>query len=292
RCVARGLDPNVFGRRLSFFFYTHTDIFEEVAKYRAGRRLWAQLMRDRFEVTDPKALQFRVGVVCGGSSLTAEQPQNNIVRIAYEALASVLGGVQSMFTCAWDEALTLPSEETAELALRTQQVLAYETGVPAVADPLGGSHYVEELTDKYEQRIRAIIADVEERGGMVPCIEAGWVQQEISATAYEAERALRDGDRLVVGVNTYRRETSPPDIELYETSEADIARQQRRLAETRRTRDDAAVQKALQALVTAARGDDNLMPHLLDCVKAYCTVGEMTRALTDVFGVFQQPKVF
>ncbi len=292
RCVARGLDPNVFGRRLSFFFYTHTDIFEEVAKYRAGRRLWAQLMRDRFEVTDPKALQFRVGVVCGGSSLTAEQPQNNIVRIAYEALASVLGGVQSMFTCAWDEALTLPSEETAELALRTQQVLAYETGVPAVADPLGGSHYVEELTDKYEQRIRAIIADVEERGGMVPCIEAGWVQQEISATAYEAELALRDGDRLVVGVNTYRRETSPPDIELYETSEADIARQQRRLAETRRTRDDAAVQKALQALVTAARGDDNLMPHLLDCVKAYCTVGEMTRALTDVFGVFQQPKVF
>jgi methylmalonyl-CoA mutase, N-terminal domain len=292
RCVARGLDPNVFGRRLSFFFYTHTDIFEEVAKFRAGRRLWAELMRDRFGVTDPRAQQFRAGVVCGGSSLTAEQPQNNIVRIAYEALASVLGGVQSIFTCAWDEALTLPSQETAELALRTQQVLAYETGVPAVADPLGGSHYVEALTDAYADRIRQIIAEVEERGGMVPCIESGWVQQEISATAYDAEKTLRSGERPVVGVNLYRRDAPPPDIELYETSETEIARQQQRLAATKASRDDTAVSKNLEALAAAAAGEENLMPYLIDCVKAYCTVGEMTRSLTGVFGTFQQPKVF
>jgi methylmalonyl-CoA mutase N-terminal domain/subunit len=249
RCVARGLDPNVFGRRLSFFFYTHTDIFEEVAK-------------------------------------------NNIVRIAYEALASVLGGVQSIFTCAWDEALTLPSQETAELALRTQQVLAYETGVPAVADPLGGSHYVEALTDAYADRIRQIIAEVEERGGMVPCIESGWVQQEISATAYDAEKTLRSGERPVVGVNLYRRDAPPPDIELYETSETEIARQQQRLAATKASRDDTAVSKNLEALAAAAAGEENLMPYLIDCVKAYCTVGEMTRSLTGVFGTFQQPKVF
>ncbi|MGH3327138.1 MAG: acyl-CoA mutase large subunit family protein [Streptomycetales bacterium] len=292
RCMARGLDPNVFGRRLSFFFYSHTNIFEEVAKYRAGRRLWAQLMRDRFGVTEPRALQFRAGVVCGGSSLTAEQPQNNIVRIAYEALASVLGGVQSMFTAAWDEALTLPSEETAELALRTQQILAYETGVPAVADPLGGSYYVESLTDHYEQEIRKIIGQVEERGGMVPCIESGWVQQEIAATAYDAEKAIHTGKRLIVGVNAYHRMAPPPDVELYETSEADVARQQQRLAEIKRARDGTAVRQNLDALAVAASGEDNLMPYLLDCVKAYCTVGEMTQALKGVFGTFQQPKVF
>ncbi|MQA17657.1 MAG: methylmalonyl-CoA mutase, partial [Pseudonocardiaceae bacterium] len=205
-------------------------------------------------------------------SLTAEQPQNNIVRIAYEALASVLGGVQSIFTCAWDEALTLPSEETAELALRTQQVLAYETGVPAVADPLGGSHYVEWLTDRYEEEIRTIIAHVEERGGMVPCIESGWVQQEIGETSYDAEKALRTGDRPVVGVNAYHRDAPPPDIDLYEANEIDIARQQQRLAETKRARDDTAVRKTLDGLTAAAAGEENLMPYLLHCVKAYCTV--------------------
>ena len=291
RSIRRGLDPNVFGRRLSFFFYTHTDIFEEVAKYRAGRRLWAKLMRDRFAVTDPRAMQFRVGVVCGGSSLTAEQPQNNIVRVAYEALASALGGVQSIFTCAWDEALTLPSEETAELALRTQQVLAYETGVPSVADPLGGSYFVEELTRRYETEVMRLVGEVEERGGMVPCIETGWVQREIAETAYAEEGRLRAGERPVVGVNAYQREAPAPDIQLYETSPDDVARQQQRLAQVKRDRDDGEVRRTLGALSAAADGDANLMPYLTSCVKAYCTVGEMTDALKDVFGVFQQPRV-
>ncbi len=291
RCVDRGLDPDVFARRLSFFFYTHTDIFEEVAKYRAGRRLWARLLSERFGVTDPRALQFRIGVVCGGSSLTAEQPQNNIVRVAYEALASVLGGVQSIFTAAWDEALTLPSEETAELALRTQQVLAYETGVPAVADPLGGSHYVEALTDAYEERIAELIDRVEEHGGMVRCVENGWVQREIGATAYDEARSSEAGERTVVGVTAFRRDAGPVDVELYETSEEDIERQQRRLADVKAGRDEAAVRAGLDALTAAAAGEANLMPYLLDCVRAYCTVGEMTAALRSVFGTFVQPVV-
>jgi methylmalonyl-CoA mutase N-terminal domain/subunit len=289
RCRERGLDLTRIGRRLSFFFYTHMELFEEVAKYRAGRRLWARLMRDRFGVTDEKACAFRVGVVCGGSSLTAEQPQNNIVRVAYEALAAVLGGVQSIFTCAWDEALTLPSEETAELALRTQQILAYETGVPAVADPLGGSWFVEELTDRFEQETEKLIAEVDERGGMVPCIESGWVQSEISGQAYRQQRATEAGERPVVGVNLFRREQGPPQVEYYQSSEDDLARQRERLATVRAQRDDVEVARTLEQLRSGAEGSANLMPLLIDCVKAYSTVGEMTATMRDVFGEFREP---
>ncbi|MGI8872925.1 MAG: acyl-CoA mutase large subunit family protein [Egibacteraceae bacterium] len=291
RCRDRGLDLARIGRRLSFFFYTHMDLFEEVAKYRAGRRLWARIMQERFGVTAASATAFRVGVVCGGSSLTAEQPQNNIMRVAYEALASVLGGVQSIFTCAWDEALTLPSEETAELALRTQQVLAYETGVPAVADPLGGSWYVEQLTDTYESEVERLIAEIDERGGMVACIESGWVQSEISAEAYRQQRRIESGERPVVGVNVFQRDAEPLDVEYYQTAPEDIARQRERLARVRAERDDAAVDKGLRALSDGAQGGANLMPLLIDCVKAYCTVGEMTSALREVFGEFRQPLV-
>ncbi len=291
RCRERGLDLDRIGRRLSFFFYTHMDLFEEVAKYRAGRRLWARIMGDRFGITDPKSMLFRVGVVCGGSSLTAQQPQNNIVRVAYEALAAVLGGVQSIFTCAWDEALTLPSQETAELALRTQQVLAYETGVPSVADPLGGSWYVEELTDRYEREAERLIAQIDERGGMVACIESGWVQSEISAEAYRQQRLIESGERPIVGVNVFQRPGEVQDVEYYQTSQDDLARQRERLDRVRAERDDAAVAKTLEALQDGARGDANLMPHLIDCVQAYCTVGEITDALRGVFGEFDQPLV-
>ena len=291
RCRERGLDLGRIGRRLSFFFYTHMDFFEEIAKYRAGRRLWARIMRDRFGVTDPKAAAFRVGVVCGGSSLTAEQPQNNIIRVAYEALAAVLGGVQSIFTCAWDEALTLPSQETAELALRTQQILAYETGVPAVADPLGGSWYLEQLTTEYEEGAEKLIAEIDARGGMVECVQSGWVQSEIGAEAYRMQRRLESGERPVVGVNLFRSESGPPEVEYYQTSPEDLARQRDRLARVKAERDDAAADKALEALRRGAEGSENLMPLLVDCVKAYCTVGEMTATMRGVFGDFRQPLV-
>jgi methylmalonyl-CoA mutase N-terminal domain/subunit len=291
RCRDRGLDLERIGRRLSFFFYTHMDLFEEVAKYRAGRRLWAAIMRDRFGVTDPKASMFRVGVVCGGSSLTAEQPQNNIVRVAYEALAAVLGGVQSIFTCAWDEALTLPSEETAELALRTQQILAYETGVPAVADPLGGSWYLEDLTARFEEETEKLIAEIDERGGMVRCIEDGWVQSRISGEAYRQQRRIESGERPIVGVNLFRKEGERQDVEYYQTSEDDLRRQRERLAEVRAHRDDAEVAATLARLREGAEDDANLMPLLIDCVKAYCSVGEITGTLRDVFGEFREPLV-
>ncbi|MBW3562535.1 MAG: methylmalonyl-CoA mutase [Actinobacteria bacterium] len=291
RCRARGLDLERIGRRLSFFFYTHMDLFEEIAKYRAGRRLWARIMRDRFGVTDPKAMMFRTGVVCGGSSLTAEQPRNNIIRVAYEALAAVLGGVQSVFTCAWDEALTLPSEETAELALRTQQILAFETGVPAVADPLGGSWFVEDLTTRFEEATEKLIAEIDERGGMVACIEDGWVQSCISSEAYDQQRRIESGDRPVVGVNIFRKEDEDRRVEYYQTSEEDLARQRRRLDDVRQRRDDAEVASTLERLHEGAEGDANLVPLLIDCVKAYCTVGEITHTLRDVFGEFHEPLV-
>jgi len=291
RCVARGLDVDLVGSRLSFFFYTHMDFFEEIAKYRAGRRIWARIMKERFGAADPRAMMFRTGVVCGGSSLTAEQPQNNIVRVAYEAMASVLGGVQSIFTAAWDEALTLPSQDTAELALRTQQVLALETGVRSVADPLGGSWYVEELTDRFESAVLTIVDRIDELGGMVACIESGWVQSEIGQRAYDDQHDLESGRRPVVGVNRHQREEPPPTVEFYETPPDEVERQRDRLRRVRVERDAARVRAALDALAATALSSDNTMPALLECVRAYCTVGEMTATMRSVFGDFQQPLV-
>jgi methylmalonyl-CoA mutase N-terminal domain/subunit len=290
RCLQRGLDVEDVGRQLSFFFYTHTDFFEEIAKYRAGRRLWARIMRERFGATTDRACMFRTGVVCGGSSLTAEQPMNNSVRVAYQALAAALGGVQSMFTCAWDEALTIPSEETAELALRTQQVLANETGVASVVDPLGGSWYVEELTDRFEQEAHKIIDEIEELGGMVHAVEGGIIQAWIAERAYEEQRKLESGERLVVGVNRYRRSDEPPPrVEFYEVDEVELAAQVARVRRVRRERDQARAAGALAALGDAARGPGNLMPLLVDCALAYCTMGEMVSVLREEFGVFREP---
>jgi methylmalonyl-CoA mutase, N-terminal domain len=291
-CRDRGLDIERIGRRLSFFFYTHMDIFEEVAKYRAGRRLWARIMRDRFGVSD-KAAAFRVGVVCGGSSLTAEQPQNNIVRVAYEALASILGGVQSMFTAAWDEALTLPSKETAELALRTQQILAFESGAAKVVDPLGGSWFVEELTDRYEHECEAIIEKVEAEGGMVAAIQEGRIQRAITDEAHRAQVEIEGRQRSVVGVNMFTNADSDPgDVSVYQPPDEEITRQLGRLEHVRATRNQRDVERNLAVLAEKAKGDGNLMPALLDCVRAYCTVGEITNVLRDVFGEFDEPTAF
>lgn len=290
RCLDRGLGIDEVGPILSFFFYTHSDLFEEVAKYRAGRRLWAEIMRDRFGARDPRSMMFRVGCVCGGSSLTAEQPMNNIVRVAYEALAAVLGGVQSIFTAAWDEAFTLPSEQSAELALRTQQILAYETGVARVVDPLGGSYYVEALTHQFEQAVRTKIAEIERRGGMVQAIERGEIQAEIAQEAYEFQRQVEAGDRIIIGVNRFQRPEASAEIEFYQVRPEQVERQRERLRQIRTTRDALRARQALDNLRRAAENPrQNLIPVLMDAVKAYCTVGEMTRALKDVFGEWREP---
>ena len=291
--VERGrMTIDEFAPQISFFFYTHGDFFEEIAKYRAGRRRWATIVRERYGAGTDKAAMFRFGCVSGGASLYAPQAQNNLVRVAYEALASVLGGVQSMFTAAWDEPFALPSEESATLALRTQQILAYETGVAKVADPLGGSYFVEALTDETEARIIEIMADLEAHGGMVRCIEDGYLQGLIADEAYRLHREIEDGSRPVVGVNRFVSDEPPPQIATYELDAEGRDMQLKRLHRVKTDRDDTRVRETLTALARAAEGTDNLMPYLIDCANAYCTVGEMVGALKRVWGEFRQPVVF
>ncbi len=287
-CVDRGLAVDAIARQISFFFYTHMDFFEEVAKYRAGRRLWAKIMRERFGATDPRSWMFRFGCVCGGSTLTVQQPLNNVVRVAYEAMASVLGGVQSMFTTAYDEAFALPTEESAELALRTQQVLAFETGVPSVADPLGGSWFVEALTDRMEREIAALIDRVDSMGGMVTAIEDGVIQREIARESYRQQMRVESGDKVIVGVNRFGRPEEPK-LALYEPDPGILGRQRERLSEVKARRDASRVAESLRVLKEAAQGTDNLMPFLIACAEAYCTVGEMNGILLEVFGRFREP---
>ncbi|MFC4948892.1 acyl-CoA mutase large subunit family protein [Pseudonocardia sp. GCM10023141] len=291
--VRRGRIPiDQFARVISFFFYTHNDFFEEVAKYRAGRRRWAHIVRDRFGAEDDRSAMFRFGVVCGGSTLHAQQPLNNAVRVAYQALASVLGGVQSMFTAAWDEPFALPTEETTTFALRTQQILAYETGVTRTVDPLGGSWFVESLTDAMDEKIQTIMADIEGRGGMVAAIEAGYVQSLIAEESHHQYLEMADGRRIAVGVNRFQTEEPAADVAGYELDEAGRERQLQRLAQIKRDRDGAEVEKALADLSRAAATDDvNLMPLLVRAVSIYCTVGEIVNTLKDVWGEFQEPKV-
>jgi len=289
--VGRGkLTIDDFAPQISFFFYTHGDFFEEIAKYRAGRRRWATLVKERYGARTDKAARFRVGCVCGGSSLYAPQAQNNIVRVAYEALASVLGGVQSIFTAAWDEPFALPSEETATLALRTQQILGYETGVARVPDPLGGSYFLERLTDAMEERIKALMAELEEAGGMVGAIESGAVQRMIAKEAFELQRDIESGARPVVGVNMFVSEEEEPEVEAYRMSPEARAAQIARVKKVRGERDQARAKEALISLRKAAMVEnENLMPVLIECANAEVTVGEITAELKDVWGEFQQP---
>jgi methylmalonyl-CoA mutase N-terminal domain/subunit len=291
--LARGrMSIEKFAPQVSFFFYTHGDFFEEIAKYRAGRRRWATIVRERYGAGSDKASMFRFGCVSGGASLYAPQASNNIVRIAYEAMASVLGGVQSMFTAAWDEPFALPSESSATLALRTQQILAYETGVARVADPLGGSYFVEALTDETEAAIIKIMDDLEARGGMVRAIEDGYLQGLIADEAYQLHQDISSGARTVVGVNRFVSDEPAPDLATYALDAAGRERQLKRLAKVRAERDGAAARAALAELSRAAEGTDNLMGPLIDCANAYCTVGEMVAALKAVWGEFSQPVVF
>ena len=291
--LARGrMTIDQFAPQISFFFYTHGDFFEEIAKYRAGRRRWATIVRERYKATTDKAAMFRFGCVSGGASLFAPQAHNNIIRVAYEAMASALGGVQSMFTAAWDEPFALPSEESTTLALRTQQILAYETGVARVADPLGGSYFVEALTDETEARIIEIMADLERHGGMVRAIEDGYLQGLIADEAYRVHQEIEQGTRPVVGVNRFAADEPAPDLATYELDQDGRDRQLKRLAAVKADRDKTAVRQTLTALTAAAEGTENLMGPLVDCANAYCTVGEMVSALKAVWGEFQQPVVF
>ncbi len=294
---ASGLEVDVFGKRLSFFFNAHIDFFEEIAKYRAARRIWARWLRHRYGATDERAMQLRFHTQTAGVSLTAQQPEVNIARVAIEALAGVLGGTQSLHTDSFDEALALPTEKAARIALRTQQVIAYETGVTAVADPLGGSYFVESLTDRLEAEAEAIFAHLDELGqgsileGVYRGIEEGWFQGEIAQASADFERKVNDGRRVLVGVNRFAQADEPEADILYIGAEAE-ALQRRRLADTKARRDGAVVEKALAKVrQEAARPETNLVPSLLEAVRSYATVGEVVGALAQVFGTWTERAV-
>ncbi|GGL62223.1 acyl-CoA mutase large subunit family protein [Halocalculus aciditolerans] len=280
-----GLDVDEFAPQLSFFFNAHNNVFEEAAKFRAARRLWASIMEERFDAEKEKSKQLKFHTQTAGSTLTAQQIENNVVRVAYQAMAAVLGGTQSLHTNGKDEALALPTEKSVRTALRTQQILAHESGVADTIDPLAGSYYVESLTDDVEEEARGILDDVEEKGGMLPAIEEQWVQRQIQDVAYERQREQEEGERTIVGVNEFEVDDEP-EVDIQEVTEEDQQRQLDSLAEVKAERDDDAVEDALAALRGAAEGDDNLLPYIVDAVKAYATVGEICNVLRDVFGEY------
>jgi methylmalonyl-CoA mutase N-terminal domain/subunit len=285
---ARGLDVDRFGPRLSFFWNLHNDFLEEIAKLRAARRMWAYIMRDRFGATNPRAMQLRTHAQTAGASLTAQQPLNNVVRVAIQALAGVLGGVQSLHTNSLDETLALPSEQAVMVALRTQQILAEESGVANIVDPLGGSWAIEALTDRLEREANAYIAHIDALGGMVRAIELGYPQKEIAEAAYRYQQQLERREKVVVGVNRYQvPEERPPEL-LRVPLEVE-ARQIDRVRRLKRERNGTAACAALGRVRAAAQSGENLMPPLIDAVKALCTVGEIADAFRDVFGVYRDP---
>ncbi|AUX08554.1 methylmalonyl-CoA mutase, N-terminal domain [Halalkaliarchaeum desulfuricum] len=286
-----GLDVDEFAPQLSFFFNAHNNVFEEAAKFRAARRLWARLMDERFDAEKPASKQLRFHTQTGGSTLTAQQIENNVVRVAYQAMAAVLGGTQSLHTNGKDEALALPTEQSVRTALRTQQILAHESGVADTIDPLAGSYYVESLTDRIESEARTLIEEVDERGGMLNAIESQWVQRQIQDVAYERQREIETGERVIVGVNEYTVEDEEPEIGLEEVSEADERRQRRRLNDVKADRDDEAVDAALVRIRDTARGEENLLPPIVEAVKAYATVQEISDVLREEFGEYKPEAV-
>jgi methylmalonyl-CoA mutase N-terminal domain/subunit len=283
---AAGLAVDDFGPRLSFFFDCHMDFFEEIAKFRAARRMWARIMRDRFGAKDERSQALRFHTQTGGVTLTAQQPMTNVVRTALEAMSAVLGGTQSLHTNAFDEALGLPSQSAAELALRTQQVIGYETAVPLVADPLGGSYYVENLTDKVEEEALAIMAEIDELGGAVACIETGWTMKRIGDSAYRLQQRIESGERLVVGVNSYTESDAKP-VQITKVGPRHQVAQARALKKLRARRSKATVERRLAEVERAARGTDNLMPPLKAALADYVTIGECCAVLRGVFGEYQ-----
>jgi methylmalonyl-CoA mutase, N-terminal domain len=285
-CLRRGMEIDDFAPRLSFFFNAHNDFFEEIAKYRAARRLWQSVMRERFGAKSPRSWALRFHAQTAGCSLTAQQPYNNVVRTAVQALAAVMGGTQSLHTNSLDEAWALPTESAATVALRTQQIIAFESGVTNTADPFGGSYFVETLTNEIERGARDYIARIDSLGGMVAAIERGFPQREIADAAYRYQVAVDRKEKIVVGVNDYVIEEKP--IETLRIDESVAARQAGRLRRLRAERSSAEVERHLNSLRHAAAGTENLMPHLLDAVKAYATLGEICDALREPFGTYQE----
>jgi methylmalonyl-CoA mutase N-terminal domain/subunit len=286
--IARGMDVDEFAPRLSFFFNAHNDFFEEIAKYRAARRIWAREMRETFQAKNPRSWLLRFHTQTAGVSLTAQQPENNVVRVAIQALAAVLGGTQSLHTNSLDEALALPSEHAVTIALRTQQILAEESGVANTVDPLGGSFFVEAMTDRIEQQAYDYFRRVNDLGGVIPAIEKGFFQSEIADAAYRYQREIDEGIRRIVGVNAYA-EKKPPAIPILEMDPRGYERQVRRLEELRRRRDGGRVGQALDRLRIALEGTENTMPHIMEAVHCYATLGEIIQVMKDVFGVYQEP---
>jgi methylmalonyl-CoA mutase N-terminal domain/subunit len=291
--VDAGLDVDTFGQRLSFFFNAHNDFLEEIAKFRAARRLWAKIMRDRFGATHPRAQQLRFHAQTAGSTLTAQQPDNNIVRVAIQALSAVLGGTQSLHCNGRDEALSLPSEESARLALRTQQIIAAETGVVNTVDPLGGSTIVESRTDDIEREASELIARIDQIGGTLPAIESGFVQRQIQEAAYRAQVAVDAGEQVVVGVNRYRSGQDDAVPRAVFSIDPEVERRQaERVRAVRRRRDGRAASQRLDEVAAGARSGTNLVPLIIGAVEAHATVGEISDALRSVFGEFKESAAF
>ena len=284
--LERGMAIDEFAPRLSFFFNAHSDFFEEIAKYRAARKIWAMAMRDRYGARSERSWKLRFHAQTAGCSLTWQQPYNNVVRTALQAMAAVLGGAQSLHTNSLDEAYALPSEHAVTIALRTQQILAHESGIPNTPDPLGGSYFVETLTEQTESAAQDYIRRIDEMGGMIPAIEVGFPQSEIAAASYRYQREVEAGDRVIVGVNRYQSDDQP--IELLQIDESAAQHQEQKLASLRARRDNGRAQQSLDALRRAAEGTENTMPYILDAVRAYASLGEIMDALRSVFGTYQE----
>jgi methylmalonyl-CoA mutase N-terminal domain/subunit len=291
-CIKAGLDVDAFAPRLSFFFDAHIDFFEEIAKFRAARRIFARRMRERYGAKDERSIKLKFHTQTAGVSLTAQQPENNIVRTAVEALAAVMGGTQSLHTNALDETLALPTAKSAQIALRTQQVLAFETGVPSVVDPLGGSWFIEKLTDEMEAQAEAYLDEIEARGGMVPAVEQGYPQREIAEAAFRFQRQLESGDRVIVGVNAFEQDVDPTPPNLLRIEAQVETDQVAALRHLREARDNISVANRLDALKEVAAGSENTMPAIVDCVRARATEGEVISALEEVFGTYREVPTF
>jgi methylmalonyl-CoA mutase N-terminal domain/subunit len=291
-CVKRGMDVDDFAPRLSFFWDVHNDFFEEIAKFRAGRRIWATVMRERFKAKNPRSWMLRTHAQTAGVSLTAQQPLNNVARVALQALAAVLGGTQSLHTNSMDETLALPTEEAVTVALRTQQILAHETGVANVVDPLAGSYFVESLTDTMEAEAMATIKRIDEMGGIIAAVERGYPQKEIADSAYRFQQQVERGERIIVGVNKFTADESDVQIPVLKIDPEIERRQMERVKKVRETRDGAKHAAAMKALRDACMSDKNLVPFVLDAVRAEATLGEISDTFREAYGVYREPAVF
>ena len=284
--IKNGLDPNQLGQQISFFFNSHNGFLEEIAKFRAARKIWSTIMKERFDVTNEKAMMCRFHTQTGGSTLTSEQPDNNIVRTTIQALSAVLGGTQSLHTNSFDEALSLPSNESAKLALRTQQIIAHESNITNHPDPFGGSYIVEEMTDELVKKSFKIISEIDSMGGAINAIESGWIENQIAKSAYDYQKDIDDNKQVVVGVNHFRDENQK-DIDTFDINQDSANEQIKSLIKFKKNRDNSSVNEKLESLKILAQSTSNIMPGIIDCVKGQCTLGEISNVMRDIFGIHE-----